>query len=618
MAKSTKTQLEYAALRNVTEIVASTIGRVVFTGPDGRLVISPKNANRTLEGEQVAFIDAVNASDQPKMQLAVRAIERILYNNPELVVTERNYGPLDIYRAFSTVTEASSDYDLAMARKFIVDALPKAVAVGDKVLALLDEGRTPLYAQPESVVEELRIVFDSGIAELSALLDLNLRPAAKAAPKPAVASRGSQFYAGSDHVARVLLPMYLRALGVEGLGTVAEALEEMPPITVSTDMVPWAVVARQVSTAVRPIVVDTLPLFAFTNMLESVSGAQRLRGKQTVAMGGTVQRRQIVKPQQQVEVGTQRIDTAHLGAMREAARVLAYEIERLWNRPVTFSRAERAEGLGALNEALREFAQVSGYTIPQAEIPETTSTRTLYKIEPNQTRTYQIVDVLRKNVATALLEAVKDTLKDPPSPTTTASAEAWIKRLADSPDWRSMGAVIDFHNLLVYMQDVLNKSDASEFTADFVVLKSGVRSLKLAVESAYCLLRSLTDPAEWPVPTKTVRALPPLMQIACTPSQTRSEMLELLAADPATYQMTMEMARESNADALLERLATSFALVVNLVNSRTTSSKANGELRKAITAFGKAGVEVDARIRANRTRNLRSLTRRRHVRGPRG
>ena len=391
----------------------------------------------------------------------------------------------------------------------------------------------------------------------------------------------------------------------------------MDPITVSTDMVPWAVVARQVNTAVRPVVVDTLPLFAFTNMLESIGGAQRLRGKQTVAMGGTVQRRQIVKPQQQVEVGTQRIDAAHLGAMREAARVLAHEIERLWNRPVTFSRAQRAEGLGALNEALREFAQVSGYTIPQAEVPETTSTRTLYKIEPNLTRTYQIVDVLRKNVATALLEAVKDTLKDPPSPTTTANAEAWIKRLADSPDWRSMGAVIDFHKLLVYMQDVLDNSDASEFTDDFMALKDGVRALKDAVESAYCLLRSLTDPAEWPAQTGP-RGRPPIMDVACTPSQTRREMLELLENDPATYQMTMEMARESNADALLERLSATFSQVVNLVNSRTTSSKANGELRKAITAFGKAGVEVDARVRANRTRNLRSLTRRRHVRAPRG
>ena len=607
MARATKTQLEYAALRSITEIVASTIGRVVFTGPD----------NRTLEEQQTAFIDAVNASDQPKMQLAVRAIERILYNNPEFVVTERNYGPLDIYRAFASVTAASSDYDLAMARKFIVDALPKAVVVGDKVLALLDEGRTPLYALPESVVEELRIVFDSGVAELAALLGVTLRPAPKAAPKPAVTSRGSQFYAGSDHVARVLLPMYLRALGVASLGEVAEALEAMDPITVSTDMVPWAVVARQVNTAVRPVVVDTLPLFAFTNMLESIGGAQRLRGKQTVAMGGTVQRRQVVKPQQQVEVGTQRIDTAHLGAMREAARVLAHEIERLWNRPVTFSRAQRAEGLGALNEALREFAQVSGYTIPQAEVPETTSTRTLYRTAPNLTRTYQIVDVLRKNVATALLEAVKDTLKDPPSPTTTANAEAWIKRLAASPDWRSMGAVIDFHKLLVYMQDVLDNSDASEFTDDFMALKYGVRALKDAVESAYCLLRSLTDPAEWPAQTGP-RGRPPIMDVACTPSQTRREMLELLENDPATYQMTMEMARESNADALLERLSATFSPVVNLVNSRTTSSKANGELRKAITAFGKAGVEVDARVRANRTGNLRSLTRHRHVRAPRG
>jgi hypothetical protein len=108
------------------------------------------------------------------------------------------------------------------------------------------------------------------------------------------------------------------------------------------------------------------------------------------------------------------------------------------------------------------------------------------------------------------------------------------------------------------------------------------------------------------------------MDVACTPSQTRREMLELLENDPATYQMTMEMARESNADALLERLSATFSQVVNFVNSRTTSSKANGELRKAITAFGKAGVEVDARVRANRTRNLRSLTRRRHVRAPRG
>ena len=223
MARATKTQLEYAALRSITEIVASTIGRVVFTGPD----------NRTLEEQQTAFIDAVNGSDQPKMQLAVRAIERILYNNPEFVVTERNYGPLDIYRAFASVTGASSDYDLAMARKFIVDALPKAVAVGDKVLALLDEGRTPLYALPESVVEELRIVFDSGIAELSALLDVALRPVAKAAPKPAVTSRGSQFYAGSDHVARVLLPMYLRASAARPSSSPARSPRRWKPWTPS-------------------------------------------------------------------------------------------------------------------------------------------------------------------------------------------------------------------------------------------------------------------------------------------------------------------------------------------------------------------------------------------------
>ena len=210
------------------------------------------------------------------------------------------------------------------------------------------------------------------------------------------------------------------------------------------------------------------------------------------------------------------------------------------------------------------------------------------------------------------------------SPTTPDQALMWITPdrvfyhgLLGAPSVRSMGAVIDFHKLLVYMQDVLDNSDASEFTDDFMALKYGVRALKDAVESAYCLLRSLTDPAEWPAQTGP-RGRPPIMDVACTPSQTRREMLELLENDPATYQMTMEMARESNADALLERLSATFSQVVNLVNSRTTSSKANGELRKAITAFGKAGVEVDARVRANRTGNLRSLTRHRHVRAPRG
>lgn len=607
MAKATKTELEYLALRNLVEIFASTIGRTVFTAPD----------NRTLKEQQAAFVDAVSTraptETQTAAQMAVRALERVLYENPEFVVTERNYGPLDIYRAFAAVNPASSTYDLTLTRKYIEDALPKAVKVGAKVLDLLDEGRTPLYALPEDVVEELHILFNSGVAELSNTLDKPLQPA-QAASKPAArtpgTSRTALFYAGSDHIARDLMPLYLRALGSENLVELAETLEAMPPLTESSDMVPWVALGQRVSRETRPYVVDTYPTAVFVNMLENVGGAQRLRGKQTVMLGGTVQRRTVVKPQEQVEVGTQRVSGAHHAGAREAASVLAAEIARLIDRPVTFSRAERQAATEELNESLRAFAQKSGITIPRVEVPEAVGGRVVYREEPNQSRTFQIVDVLRTHVATALLEAVKNTLKDPPSAATTAAAEAWVKRLEASHSPREIAAVLDFYKLLDYMQDTLNNSDASEFTQDFMVLKSGIAAIKTAVENAYCLLRTLVDPATWQQPTSRVR-------ISCTPSRSGPAMVKLLKDDPETYHAELDSARAAYTDALLTGISASFFRVADFVNSRPTSTKANGELRKSITAFRKAGVEVDAQVRANRTRNLRSSTRHRPARATR-
>jgi hypothetical protein len=325
MVSRTRQSLEYYAIATQVDTLANTIGAYIFSPP----------GNPALARAHAALVALFSDKSQEKAARdakakAFKAVEDILAENEAFgaepyVVTYKGSGPLDIYREFVKLTPDSSLYELTTTAKFIRDAMPNVVKLGEQVAEQRRQRTAAATAKtkPRQRPKPATVALDDAEVARLEKLELDyatgvkiLKPAAPrfAAPVPAPESTyrmhvpaGSQpargvllrattdagprerLISAVDTYVRGVIPIYLRVISGDNaeMQDTGNAIAAQDAITPYTDMVPWATVGSIVQNAVAPYAISPQVMRAFGDTLEVVSATQNTK-KVTAAHTTTV------------------------------------------------------------------------------------------------------------------------------------------------------------------------------------------------------------------------------------------------------------------------------------------------------------------------------------------